>query len=80
MIEDRYCPLYATAFSHRLLFTSSLWLVKKIPGALFLTVQQECCILFQALLHVVFLCRHCVYNAAFRRDLLLFLPKSQRDL
>lgn len=75
MIEGRYCPLYATAFSPRLFFPSSLWLVKEIPGSLFLTVQ-----LFQALLHVVFLYHHCVYSAAFRRDLLLSLPKSQRGL
>lgn len=61
-------------------FPASLWFVKKISGALFLAVQQERCILFQALFHVVFLCHHYVYNAVFRRDFLLSLPKSQRDL
>lgn len=59
-------------------FPLGLWLVKKDPSLdLFLTVQQECCIPFQALLHGAFLCHRSVYNAAFGRDFSCTCPNPR---
>lgn len=72
MTGDRYCNLYASAFSHRLFFPFRLMVSEERSLDLFLTVQQECCIPFQA-----FLCHHSVYNAAFGRDFSCTCPNPR---
>lgn len=84
VIEDRYCHLYATAFSHRLFFFLRLMVSKERSLDLFVTVQQECYIPFSSFaswsIPVSSWCLKCCFQERFALVLAQILEGSVRKV